>query len=157
MVLRPPKTTLFWFCFLLCFIFLKNVLWPFQNKAATALSTPVVLHQFSFKLHLSLNIQSCLWPNAWYCGTELITENLVHYKFTESFLLNIPKRIWDIRIINYEISTCISKCSRAEWYVHKSRAFLILLPSRNRDSSNSWSVSTYHSALLHFGMQVEIS
>ena len=32
----------FLFCFLLCFIFLKNFLWPFQNIAATALSIPGV-------------------------------------------------------------------------------------------------------------------
>ena len=39
----------------------------------------------------------------------------------------------------------------------QNRIILTLFPSRNRDSSNSWSVSTYHSALLHFKMQVEIS
>ena len=42
------------FCFLLCFIFLKKFLWPFQNIAATAHSTPGVLRQFAFKLHLSI-------------------------------------------------------------------------------------------------------
>ena len=32
----------FLFCFLLCFILLKKILWPFQNIAATALSIPGV-------------------------------------------------------------------------------------------------------------------
>ena len=51
---------------------------------------------------MSLNKQCCLWPNVWYCGTKLITENLVCYQFTESFQLTIPKCI-DVMIINYKI------------------------------------------------------
>ena len=119
------KQHFFWFLFFALLYILEKCPVNFSKNSShcsihTSCVAPVLIQIAPFnptceKIMLSLNKESCLWPNAWYCGTKLITEHLVRYQFSQSFLLTIPKRIWDIIIINYEISICISWCSRA-WY-----------------------------------------
>ena len=131
MVLTLPKTTLFWvFSFFALLHILEKCPVNFSKNSShcsihTSCVTPVLIQIATFNptsKHITERIVISQWtdflgPNTWYCRTELITENLLRYQFTESFLLTIPKRIWDIVIFNYEISTCLAKYSRAEWYV----------------------------------------
>ena len=100
-VVTPPKTT----HFLLCFIFLTNILFKQLCFKKRILDFNFYTHSSHCSIHSNCDAPVVIQIASLKPTSKQITENLVRYEFTKSL---ISQRLF-LDIINYEISTCISK------------------------------------------------
>ena len=130
--------------FFLFFIFLKL---SFSSTCVRDIHSFGLLHSSTALLHISCVAPVLIQRLVLNPKSEKITENIARYQRTKHFHLNIPKIV--LGIINYKISTCISKCSR----VANVLTFQLFEESASRDRSSvnilrTWKPRLFHSSII---------